>query len=64
MGYFTINPFINDGYYDIQYLASIEPYYEDEFIRHVRFLNPLIIKIDGKKNKGVVLKPIKSEENE
>ncbi|NVN94999.1 MAG: phosphoenolpyruvate synthase [Bacteroidetes bacterium] len=64
VGYFTINPFINDGYYDIQYLASFEPYYEDEFIRHVRFPNPLIIKIDGKQNKGVVLKPSISVNNE
>ncbi|MFZ4413111.1 MAG: PEP/pyruvate-binding domain-containing protein [Bacteroidales bacterium] len=64
VGYFTINPFINDGFYDIDYLSSIEPYYEDEFIRHLRFSNPLIIKIDGKKNKGIVLKQSFSDSNE
>jgi CheY-like chemotaxis protein len=56
VGYFTINPFINDGYYDIDFLSGIEAYYEDEFIRHLKFDHPLIIKIDGKKNKGIVLK--------
>jgi CheY-like chemotaxis protein len=56
VGYFTINPFINDGFYDLEYLSLLIPYYEDEFIRHVRFTKPLVIKIDGKKNKGVVLK--------
>ncbi len=64
VGYFTINPFINDGHYDIDYLSGFEPYYEDEFIRHLRFPNPLIIKIDGKNNKGVVLKSSLSVDNE
>ncbi|MFH0865706.1 MAG: PEP/pyruvate-binding domain-containing protein, partial [Bacteroidota bacterium] len=56
VGYFTINPYINEGYYDTAYLASLNAIYEDEYIRHVRFENPLIVKIDGKNSKGVVLK--------
>lgn len=58
VGYFTINPFINDGFYDLAFLSGKDAFYEDEFIRHVRFKLPLLIKIDGKKNKGVVLKPL------
>ncbi|MFZ4399068.1 MAG: PEP/pyruvate-binding domain-containing protein [Bacteroidales bacterium] len=58
VGYFTINPFIKDGFYDIEFLSLQNSHYEDEFIRHLRFQNPLVIKIDGKKNKGIVLKPI------
>ncbi len=58
VGYFTINPFISDGFYDLAFLSGKDAYYEDEFIRHVRFKSPLIIKIDGKKNKGIVLKPL------
>ncbi|MCX6231496.1 MAG: phosphoenolpyruvate synthase [Bacteroidetes bacterium] len=61
VGYFTINPFIKEGFYDIDYLNSVEPYYEDEFIRHIRFPNPMIIKIDGRKNHGVVLKSVSPE---
>jgi CheY-like chemotaxis protein len=57
VGYFTINPFIKDGFYDIDYLSEQKPAYEDDFIRHVHFDKPIVIKIDGKKNKGIVLKP-------
>lgn len=56
VGYFTINPYIQDGFYDLGYLANFNPFYEDEFIRHIRFDKPLTVKIDGKKNKGVILK--------
>ncbi len=57
VGYFTINPFIGDGSYDLEYLNGHKAVYEDEFIRHVRFKKPVEIAIDGKKNKGAVLKP-------
>ena len=54
--YLTVNPFINDGFYDTKYLNSFKPHYEDEYICHIRFEKPLIVKIDGKQNKGVILK--------
>ena len=56
VGYFTINPFIHDGFYDLAYLAGKPAFYEDEYIRHVRFDKPLVIKIDGRNNKGLVMK--------
>lgn len=56
IGYFTINPFMNDGFYDLEYLSGIPAFYENEFIRHVRFNKPLVIKIDGRNNKGLVMK--------
>ena len=42
---------------DIDFLSKQEAIYEDEFVRHIRFEKPLVVAIDGKKNKGVVLKP-------
>ena len=57
VGYFTINPFINDGYYDLDFLKNQEANYESKFIRHIIFKEQITIKIDGKKNKGVVFKP-------
>ncbi len=57
VGYFTINPFINDGFYDLDYLNKFDAEFENKFIRHVRFKKPAKIKIDGKQNKGVILKP-------
>lgn len=56
VGYFTVNPYINEGYYDVEYLNSMPAVYEDSYIRHVRFQNPLEIMIDGKKHKGVIIK--------
>ena len=58
VGYFTINSFIEgEGVFDEEFLRSRSAIFETEFLRHVRFTDPLIIKIDGKKGLGVVLKP-------
>ncbi|MBP7849216.1 MAG: phosphoenolpyruvate synthase [Lentimicrobiaceae bacterium] len=56
VGYFTINPYIRDGHYDVDYLKAQPAVYEDEFLRHVRFSQPLVVKIDGKRNLGVIYK--------
>ena len=37
--------------------------FQDEFVRHIRFEKELVIKIDGKSNKGVVLKPVASNQS-
>lgn len=55
--YFTINPFINDGTYDTNFLNAQPAIYESEHIRHVRFEQPVLLKVDGRKNKGALLKP-------
>jgi hypothetical protein len=57
VSYFTINPHINDGTFDVDFLNKQKAFFETKFVRHVRFNNPMIIKIDGRKNAGVVLKP-------
>lgn len=57
VGYFTINPFIKEGFYDIDFLEKQATIYEDEYIRHIRFDNYIEIKIDGKNNKGLIKKP-------
>lgn len=56
VGYFTINPFVNDGYYDLEYLNNQPAVYEDEYLRHIRFEQPVLVEIDGKKNLGVIYK--------
>jgi len=58
VGYFTINSYIKEGFYDIGFLAAQNACFEDEFIRHIRFEKPIRIEIDGKKNFGVVYKPV------
>lgn len=59
VGYFTINPFKGDGWFDEGYLNSLPAVEETEYLRHVRFDKPIVIKMDGKKSLGVVLKPEK-----
>ncbi|MFZ4582140.1 MAG: PEP/pyruvate-binding domain-containing protein [Paludibacter sp.] len=57
VAYFTINPFQNDGTYDVDFLNKEEAQTENEHIRHIRFASPIVAKIDGRKNIGVILKP-------
>ena len=57
VGYFTINPFKGDGWFDEEYLNSLPAVEETEYLRHVHLDAPIVIKMDGKKSLGVVLKP-------
>lgn len=57
VGYFTINPHINEGIYDLEYLSSIDCVSENKYLRHVRFPSPITILLDGKNNTGIILKP-------
>lgn len=58
VGYFTINPYLKDGFYDVDFLnAQHNVLFEDKFVRHIRFDKPAVIKIDGRSKKGIVYKP-------
>ena len=57
VGYFTVNPFRNDGWFDEAFLNAQPAVEETEYLRHVRFATPILIKMDARKNRGVVLKP-------
>jgi len=54
VGYFTINPFKNDGFWNLDFLNSLNAEYEDDFVRHINFDKELLIKIDSKKSKGII----------
>lgn len=58
VGYFTINPFNKDGFYDVDFLKSQKEIFEDKYVRHVQFQQPVIVKIDGRHNKGIIYKPV------
>jgi hypothetical protein len=62
VGYFTVNSFISLGNIDWIWLLEQKPYEELKFTKHLRFDEPLTIKINGHKNKGVILKPGKTGE--
>ena len=62
VGYFTINPFKGDGWFDEAFLNAQPAVEETDYIRHVRFDAPITIKMDGKRSLGVVLKPARISE--
>ena len=57
VGYFTINPFKGEGWFDEDYLNQLPAVEETEYLRHVRLHAPIVIKMDGKRSLGVVMKP-------
>lgn len=56
-GYFTIDQDAHNGYIDTDYLDSMDAEKETQYLRVIRFENPLTVAINGMKSKGVVMKP-------
>ena len=44
VGYFTVNPFMGDGWFDEAFLNAQPAVEETEYLRHVRFDAPITIK--------------------
>ena len=57
VGYLTINPFRGEGIFRQEWLDRQEAHYEGEFLRWVHFEEPLMVAIDGRANRGVVMLP-------
>ena len=52
--YLTINPYYNDGVFNIEYLSSRPAVMETEYLRQVHFDDPLCVKIDGRTSRGLI----------
>ncbi|MBQ5380416.1 MAG: phosphoenolpyruvate synthase, partial [Paraprevotella sp.] len=57
VGYFTVNDFMGDGVYRQDYLNEQPAVEETNFVRHVHFDTPIVVKVDGMKKEGMVLFP-------
>ncbi|MGD1005937.1 MAG: PEP/pyruvate-binding domain-containing protein [Ignavibacteriaceae bacterium] len=57
VGYFTIDPVNNLDFIDWEWLSSHKAVEEMNFTKHLLFEEPISVKINGHKNKGVILKP-------
>lgn len=64
VGYITVNPHVNQGYLDFNYLKDAPVVYEDDLVRHVRFEESLEIIINGQNRKSAVLKRVGLIESE
>ena len=56
IGYFTVNS-ANRGFIDWDWLRGQTAVQELDFVRHVRVSRPILIKMNSRQNKGVILKP-------
>ncbi len=54
VGYLTVNPTMNEGVYNTNFLKEQPAAYEDEYLRHIQFEKPLVIKIDARSGTGIV----------
>jgi hypothetical protein len=57
VGYFTVNPDAGEGFVDWEWLAAQPAVEEASCVRHLRFDQPVVVKMNGKLNQGVILKP-------
>ncbi|MFQ6113577.1 MAG: PEP/pyruvate-binding domain-containing protein, partial [bacterium] len=57
VGYFTVNSFKNEGYIDWDWLLQQEAVEETSYVRWLQFNKPITIKMNGRQNKGIILKP-------
>ena len=57
IGYFTVNPHMEQGYLDWDWLLNREAVSSLNYTRHVRCEKPIIVQINGHQSKGIILKP-------
>jgi hypothetical protein len=57
VGYFTVDPVNDLDFVDWKWLSSHKAVEELNFTKHLHFDQPISVKINGHKNKGVILKP-------
>ncbi len=57
IGYFTVEDISEHCFIDWGWLAEKQSVEEYKFTRHLKFEKPLLTKISGQKNKGVIYKP-------
>jgi len=57
VGYFTVNPEVGEGFVDWDWLAARPAVRETGFVRHLHFDVPVVVKMNGRTQRGVIVKP-------
>ncbi|HEQ97939.1 MAG TPA: response regulator [candidate division Zixibacteria bacterium] len=57
VGYFTVNSYFKGGFVDWEWLGKREAVSKLKFTRHLRFKRPVIVKMNGHNNRGIIIKP-------
>ena len=59
IGYFTVNPEVGEGFVDWDWLASQKAERSIQFVRRLRLAEPMLVKMNGRRNEGAIFKPSK-----
>ncbi|MBI2614991.1 MAG: histidine kinase, partial [Gemmatimonadetes bacterium] len=62
VGYFTVNAQAGEGFVDWDWIAAQPTHLELPLVRHLRFEQPLVVKMGGKEAWGVIYKPGRGSE--
>ena len=57
VGYFTVNAKIKNSFLNWDWLLAQLPLEEKKFTRLIRFAKPIVVKMNGHQNRGIILKP-------
>jgi len=57
IGYFTVNADSGDGYIDWDWLTAQPAAGTHGFVRHLRFEEPIVVKMNGRRTQGLIYKP-------
>jgi hypothetical protein len=57
VGYFTVNPEDGEGFLDWEWLAAQPGVKDMGYVRRLHFQSPLLVAINGKRQRGVIVKP-------
>lgn len=57
VGYFTVNQQAGKGFVDWDWLKTQLPRRSGEFVRHYHFDDPLVVKMNGRTNEGIISRP-------
>jgi pyruvate phosphate dikinase-like enzyme len=57
VGYFTVNADVGEGFIEWDWLAAQPAVSERDTVRHLRFDQPLLVRMNGRQNQGVIYKP-------
>ncbi|HIA49082.1 MAG TPA: hypothetical protein EYN90_00625 [Acidobacteria bacterium] len=59
IGYFTVNPQAGEGFINWEWLSAQPSTTELHYVRHIRCQSPIVVKMNGQKHSGVILKPVR-----
>ena len=62
VAYFSVNPHMQQGFIDWNWLLSRRAQDEMRYTRHLQFASPVVVKINGHKSHGIILKPVEVAE--